>query len=87
MTVNQEFNIHCPSRLKSVHSQLPDTTMSLRFSSQGSWSPSAFGLYSKAEVACFFRGIYCVLITDEKKVQAVFRICVVLCLWTARFAD
>lgn len=44
-------------------------------------------LDSKAEVAHFFRGIYCVLTTDEKKVQALFQIYVVLCLWTARFAD
>jgi len=37
------------------------------FSSKGSHSHPAFGLHSKAEVAHVFRGIWCMLTTDQKE--------------------
>lgn len=57
-----------------MHPQLRDTTMSLCFSSKGSHSH-------------IFRGIWYMLTTDQKEVQALFQIYVVLCLWTVKFAD
>lgn len=54
--------------------------------SKDSHSHSDFGLCSKADVAPIFRGIGCILTSDQREVQALLQICG-LVFMDSKFAD